>query len=164
MTDCFSLQEANTCTGNNMAQDPNANKDGAAEVPLVKFHTGISMPQLGFGTYRLEGDSGRKAIEHALKTGYRHLDSAIFYDNEEELGKAIKNSKIPRRDLFITSKLWGNHHNKHGATNAVKSSLKKMGTSYIDLYLIHSPIGGKNIETYQTLIDFQKQGKIKSVG
>lgn len=147
-----------------MAQDPNANKDAAVEVPSVKFHTGITMPQLGFGTYKLEGDSGRKAIEHALTTGYRHLDSAIFYDNEEELGKAIKNSKIPRRNLFITSKLWGNQHGKHGTTSAVKSSLRKIGSSYIDLYLIHSPIGGKNIETYKTLLDFQKQGKIKSVG
>ena len=148
-----------------MAQDPNAPVAAdPSKQSSVKFHTGISMWQLGFGTYMLTGQSGLKAIEHALKIGYRHLDTAIFYDNEEIVGQAIKNCKIARKELFVTSKLWGDAHGKQKAIGAVNSSLKLLDLDYIDLYLIHSPIGGKNIETYQALVDLQKQDKIKSVG
>ena len=97
---------------------------------------------------------------------YRHLDTAIFYENETEVGKAVKQCKVDRKDLFITSKLWSEGHEsgKGETLKAVKSSLKKLGTDYIDLYLIHSPYGENNVLTFKELLKCKEKGMIRSVG
>mmetsp|Transcript_4104 Transcript_4104/g.7886 ORF Transcript_4104/g.7886 Transcript_4104/m.7886 type:complete len:242 (+) Transcript_4104:80-805(+) len=101
---------------------------------------------------------------HGDWVGYRHIDSAIFYDNEAEVGQAIRESKIDRKDIFVTSKLWSDNHGQKEAVKAVENSLKAMQTSYIDLYLIHSPYGGNLVSTYEALLGMKKAGKIRSVG
>jgi len=145
-----------------MAQIPQEQPN--AKVPSVKLNDGTSIPQLGFGTYLLNQQKNIDIISYAIKLGYYHLDTARFYENENLVGQAIINSKIPREKLYITTKLWQNDHGTKKAEQAVESSLKKLNTKYIDLYLIHSPYGDKNIETYEALIEKQKEGKIKSIG
>ena len=97
---------------------------------------------LGFGTYMLKGKAAASAVEYAINIGYRHIDRAKFYENEKWVGKAIKNSKIDRKQLFITTKLdwYGGHETGRGeVANRVKESLSHLGLDYIDLYVIHSP-------------------------
>ena len=110
--------------------------------------------------------SAKAAVKYAIEIGYRHIDTAIFYDNEKAVGKGIKESKIDRKDLFITSKLWSDDHESGNdeTTKAVTSSIKNLDCGYIDLYLIHSPYGGNNIATYKKLLQFKEKGLIKSVG
>ena len=149
-----------------MAQaDVQDSKDDAnGTPPFIKLANNAQIPQLGFGTSKLSPNSGQKAIEHALKVGYRHIDTARFYRTENMVGNAIIKSKIPRSQLYITTKIWSDEKGTNNCIQAIESSLKTLQTPYIDLGLIHSPIGGKNIETYQALLKLQNQGKIKSVG
>jgi len=133
---------------------------------VFQLNDGHKIPQLGFGTYQLRDDKCVKAVKEAISIGYRHIDTAIFYDNEEAVGKAIKQCKVDREHLFITSKLWSEGHEsgKGETLKAVQSSLKKMGTEYIDLYLIHSPHGENNVSTYKELLKCKQKGMIRSVG
>ena len=102
----------------------------------------------------------------AILESHRHIDIAIFYENEVEVGKAVKQSEVDRKDLFITTKLWSEGHEsgKGETLKAVKASLKKLGMKYIDLYLIHSPFGENNLWTYKELLKCKEKGMIRSVG
>lgn len=101
---------------------------------------------------------------HALKSGYLMLDSAKFYDNEEEVGQAVRESGIPRENIFVVSKLFSTHGGRKAAIDAVEDSLKLMNISYIDQYLLHAPQGGKVLECYDVLLEYQKKGLLKTVG
>jgi len=103
-------------------------------------------------------------MKQALKCGYRHIDSADFYGNEEIVGEALKASGLKREDVFLTSKLWTSDHGYNSCTKQVKSSLKKLGFDYWDLFLIHSPGGGQLINTWKALIQCQQEGLIRSIG
>lgn len=127
---------------------------------------GSRIPSIGFGTYKLNGVNGVFAVQDALNNGYRLLDSAVNYENEGAVGRAIKNSSIPRDQIFVTSKLPGRHHEYHEAMNQIQESLYSMGLDYLDLYLIHwpNPKEDKYVEAWQAMIDAQKAGLIRSIG
>lgn len=126
----------------------------------IKFHDGNSIPQLGLGVWKT-GQETEKAVLAALKVGYRHIDTAAIYYNEEAVGIAIKKSKIPRKDIFVTTKLWNDDHGD--PEKALRKSLKKLQLDYVDLYLIHWPVPERK-ETWKILQQFKKEGLCRSLG
>lgn len=131
----------------------------------LELNNGIKIPQLGLGVWQSQrGEETQKAVSYALKTGYRHIDTAKIYGNEYDVGKAIKESEIPREDIFITTKLWNIDHGYSQTKTAFETSLKMLDTDYIDLYLIHFPIGGAIYETWKAMEELYKDGYIKAIG
>ncbi|KAF9072587.1 aldo-keto reductase [Rhodocollybia butyracea] len=130
---------------------------------------GAQIPILGFGTYELDGQDAYNAVNWALEAGYRHIDSAEWYENEKECGQAIldfcRKHDVPRSKIFYTSKLKYNN-GYEGVTRSIQKSVDECGLGYIDLYLIHGPIGGKNprLESWRAICEAQKAGKLKSIG
>ncbi|KAG2197997.1 NADP-dependent oxidoreductase domain-containing protein [Mucor mucedo] len=106
----------------------------------ITLNTGKEVDIVGLGTWLSKPDEVRKAVKYALENGYRHLDCAYVYRNEDEVGQGIRESGVPREDIFITSKLWNTHHRKEYVKSAVKASLKALGVDYLDLYLVHWPV------------------------
>lgn len=135
-------------------------------IPTHTLNDGTTLPAVGFGTYRLNGEDGVTGIRTAIETGYRLLDSAFNYENEGAVGEAVRRSTVPREDLRITSKLPGRHHAYREAIDTVHESLYRAGLEYIDLYLIHwpNPSQGRYVEAWQALVDAQRQGLIRSIG
>ena len=120
---------------------------------------GNKIPAFGFGVFQIPADSSTyKAVSYALKAGYRHIDTAVAYFNEAEVGKAIRDSGIPREDIWVTSKMWLQDYAYEDAKKAIDTSLEKLGLDYIDLYLIHQPYG-KVDEAWKAMIEAQKQVK-----
>ncbi|MBK0064751.1 MULTISPECIES: aldo/keto reductase [unclassified Acinetobacter] len=136
------------------------------KIPLIKLHDGHQIPALGFGTYTLKGKAGVEVMLRALNNGYRMLDSAFNYENEGAVGEAFRQSGLERKEVFITSKLPGRHHEYKMAAETLEESLYRMQLDYLDLYLIHwpNPKQGLYVEAWQALIDAQKNGLIKSIG
>ena len=113
-----------------------------SKINSVKLNDGVEIPVYGFGTFQIPADgSTYKAVREALELGIRHIDTAVAYFNEQEVGKAIKESGIPREEIFLTSKLWLQDYRYEAAKKGIETSLKKLGLDYIDLYLIHQPYG-----------------------
>jgi 2,5-diketo-D-gluconate reductase B len=135
-------------------------------IPLfTKEIKGTTVPALGFGTFELKGDTCHKAVIKALETGYRHIDTARMYNNEAEVGEAIQDAKIPREDLFLTSKVWWEDLSPHAIRKAIETSLKQLQTDYLDLALIHWPNPKFSLEeSIETLQVFQDAGKIRHFG
>ena len=113
------------------------------EIPSVDLGNGIAMPMVGFGTWQLQGQLAYEATRHALQVGYRHIDTATIYRNEEQVGRAIADSGLERADLFVTTKLPPGNAGRVGSTMA--ESLKALGTDYVDLWLVHWPPRGRNL-------------------
>lgn len=135
------------------------------------LNSGHKIPAVGLGTWQSEEGDARNAVKVALKNGYRHIDTAAIYGNEEEVGQGIKDSGVPRSDIFITTKLWNTDHDN--VQGAIEASLKRLGVDYVDLYLIHWPIKfnkddkpvDSNVnETYKQLQKLVKLGQAKSIG
>lgn len=135
-------------------------------VPQITLSDGNKIPQIGFGTYLLNGFSGVNAMNSALDNGYRFLDSAFNYDNEGAVGEAVRRSSVPRDEITVLSKLPGRFHAYNDAIHAIQESVLRTGLDYIDLYLIHWPNSnqGLYVEAWQALIDAQRFGLIKSIG
>lgn len=135
-------------------------------VPALPFHDGSSVPQLGYGVWQVEDDVAADVVVQAIEAGYRHIDTAAGYQNEGGVGRAVKASGVPREDLFITTKLANEDQGFDSAKQALESSLGKLDTDYVDLYLIHwaSPQRGTYLESWKSLIELQKEGKAKSIG
>lgn len=130
----------------------------------VQFNDGNQIPAVGFGAFRIPADgSTYQAVKEALALGYRHIDTAVAYFNEQEVGQAIKDSGIPREEIFVTSKLWLQDYGYEAATKGLETSLKKLGLDYIDLYLLHQPYGDVP-GAWRALEDAKAAGKIKSIG
>lgn len=130
----------------------------------VQFNDGNQIPAVGFGVFRIPADgSTYQAVKEALAVGYRHIDTAVAYFNEQEVGQAIKDSGIPREEIFVTSKLWLQDYGYEAATKGLETSLKKLGLDYIDLYLLHQPYGDVP-GAWRALEDAKAAGKIKSIG
>lgn len=155
-----------------------------------KLNSGYDMPAVGLGTWQSGPNEVARAVEYALKNGYRHIDAAAVYDNEEEVGAGIKASGVPRADIFLTSKLWNTHHKGADVEEALDQTLKDLGTDYLDLYLIHWPVcfvkpppsqsklrfpinpadEGVHVidvpieETWRALEALVKKGKVRSIG
>lgn len=132
----------------------------------VQLNNQLMMPRLGFGVYKVPNEDVQEAVSVALESGYRALDTAQFYQNETGVGKAIKQARIAREDLFITTKVWNSHHGYERTMQAFEESLEKLQLDYIDLYLIHWPVPeqDKFIETYRALEELYKAGKVKAIG
>jgi diketogulonate reductase-like aldo/keto reductase len=128
------------------------------------LNNGIEMPMLGLGVYDMHGQEAVSAIREALHLGYRLIDTAAMYRNEEEVGQAIRLSEIPRKDIFITTKVNNTDQGRDSALRAFEESLRKLGTEYIDLYLIHWPVRGKRKETWKTLEKIYSEGRVKAIG
>ncbi|MBQ0835642.1 aldo/keto reductase [Lactiplantibacillus pentosus] len=127
---------------------------------------GLTVPKIGFGTYKLNGAHGVQVIDSAIDRGYRLLDTAFNYENEGAVGEAVRRSSVPRSELLISSKLPGRHHTYTQAINTIQESLYRAGLDYYDLYLIHWPNPKEDhyVEAWQALIDAQKLGLIRSIG
>lgn len=130
----------------------------------LKLNDGNVIPQIGFGVFLIPNDgSTYNAVKMALQSGYRHIDTAAAYFNEEEVGQAVRESGIKREEIFVTSKLWLQDYGYEAAKKGIDSSLRKLGLDYIDLYLLHQPYFD-TIGAWQALVQAQKEGKIKSIG
>jgi diketogulonate reductase-like aldo/keto reductase len=131
----------------------------------VKLNNGVEIPILGLGTY-LSGPSRvtQAAILHALGAGYRHFDTAKFYRNEGDIGEAIKQSGIPREDIFLTTKLWNSDHGHDSTIAACNQSLQKLGVDYVDLYLIHWPVTDIRMESWKAMETLLDEGKCRAIG
>ncbi|RFU62013.1 aldo/keto reductase [Peribacillus glennii] len=131
----------------------------------ITLHNGVKIPQLGFGVFKVEeGSQTVESVKKALEVGYRSIDTAAIYKNEEGVGKAIKESGIAREELFITSKVWNSDQGYESTLQAYEESLKRLGLDYLDLYLIHWPVKGKYNETWKALEKLYKEGRVRSIG
>lgn len=139
--------------------------DAMVTIPTVTLNDGVAFPQLGLGTYNLRGDDGTAAILAAIENGYRLIDTAVNYENEAEVGEAVRRSGI-RDQLLITTKVPGREHGYDETIHSAHASLERLGTDRIDLYLIHwpNPSVDRYVETFRAMIDLQKDGKVGSVG
>ena len=137
-----------------------------ADIPTYTLNDGTTLPALGFGTYPLKGEDGTAAIVNALETGYRLLDTAVNYENESEVGEALRRSGLPRDQVQVASKLPGRHHGFDDAIASVRGSLDRIGLDYIDLHLIHwpNPRHGKYVEAWRALVQLKKDGLVRSIG
>ena len=137
-------------------------------VPQVTLSDGVQIPQLGFGVWRVPNEEVVAPVLKALEVGYRHIDTAAVYGNEEGVGKALKDSGLQRGEIFLTSKLWNDKHHKDDARKAIEETLTKLGTEYLDLYLIHWPAvvkyGESYIEAWDAMQQFKAEGLVKSIG
>ena len=133
-------------------------------VPSVKLNNGVEMPTLGFGVFQVPDlNQAEQAVTDALDSGYRLIDTAAAYQNEEAVGKAIKNSSVKREDIFVTSKLWVSDFNYERAKKGIDASLEKLGLDYMDLYLLHQPYGD-TMGAWRALEEAYKAGKIRAIG
>jgi 2,5-diketo-D-gluconate reductase B len=126
---------------------------------------GISMPKLGLGTFRMQGDVCRAAVESALSLGYRHIDTAEMYANEEAIGAAIATSRVPRDELHVTTKVWHENLSPDAIRRAFDASLKKLRLDHVDLYLVHWPSKAANWPAvFETLMKLKEQGRTRAIG
>ncbi|MFP3115418.1 aldo/keto reductase [Streptomyces sp. Iso 434] len=137
-----------------------------SKVPPIILNNGVQMPQLGFGVWQVPDDEAFTAVGAALDAGYRSIDTAAAYGNEEGTGKAITRSGIPREELFVTTKLWNSDHGYDPALRAFDSSLEKLGLDHVDLYLIHWPLPAKDtaVDTYKALEKIYSEGRARAIG
>ena len=131
----------------------------------VKLNNGVLIPNIGLGTWKSSKEDAYNAVKWALEAGYRHIDTAMIYDNEEAVGKAIKDSKIPRKEIFVTTKVFNNDQGYKKTKKAFELSLQKLGLDYVDLYLIHWFKGyEQGLESWRAMEEFYKAGKAKAIG
>ncbi|WP_455675062.1 aldo/keto reductase [Pradoshia sp.] len=131
----------------------------------VRLNNGVEMPQFGLGVYKAEnGTEVTTAVEAALQAGYTLIDTASFYQNESGVGEAVKQSGINREDIFITSKVWNTDQGYESTLNAFKKTLKELDVEYLDLYLIHWPVGDRFLDTWRAFEKLYEEGHIKAAG
>lgn len=140
-----------------------------------QLNNGVEIPVLGFGTFKaMDGEEAYRAVLEALKAGYRHIDTAAIYQNEESVGQAIKDSGVPREEMFVTTKLWNSQQTYEQTRQALEKSIEKLGLDYLDLYLIHWPNPKplrendawktRNAEVWRAMEDLYQEGKIRAIG
>jgi methylglyoxal/glyoxal reductase len=131
----------------------------------LQMNDGHTIPLFGYGTYQVpNGGSCRRAVAHALELGYRHIDTAALYGNEEDVGRAVRESGIARGEIFVVTKLWNADQGYKSALKAFDRSLNRLGLDYVDLYLIHWPEPGKRGDSWRALVELQRQGRARSIG
>jgi 2,5-diketo-D-gluconate reductase A len=133
------------------------------KVPTVKLSNGHEMPILGFGVFQMSNEEAEQSVVDAIETGYRSIDTAASYQNEEAVGRGIKTSGIPREEIFVTSKLWIADASYEAAKKAYQTSLDKLGLEYLDLYLLHQPFGDV-FGAWRALTELYDAGKVKAIG
>jgi methylglyoxal/glyoxal reductase len=131
----------------------------------VELLNGVEMPRLGLGVWRTqEGEETENAVSAALKAGYRSIDTASLYKNEQGVGRAVRASGIPRDQLFVTTKVWNDEQGYESTLKAFQTSLDRLEMDYVDLYLVHWPVKGKYIDTYRALEEMYDQGRVRAIG
>jgi len=129
------------------------------------LHNGVKMPWFGLGVYKVqEGEEALQSVKAAIKAGYRSIDTAALYQNEESVGRAIKESGVPREELFITTKVWNTDQRNDSVLEAFETSLQKLGLDYVDLYLVHWPVKEKYKQTWKILEKIYKEGRARAIG
>ncbi len=142
---------------------------------FIKLNNGVTIPVVGLGVWAVGGSPATEnAVTWALESGYRHIDTAAIYGNEQEVGTAILKSGIPRKEIFVTTKLWNDAHGRDSALKAFETSLRRLQMDYVDLYLVHWPFSGwgkskeysaeKRKETWQAMEEIYRTGKAKAIG
>ncbi|WP_218061683.1 aldo/keto reductase [Planobispora rosea] len=133
---------------------------------FVTLNNGVRMPQLGFGVWRVPDAEAYTAVTAAIEAGYRSIDTAKLYRNEEGVGRAVRESGVPREELFVTTKLWNDDHGHDAALRAFDASMDRLGLDYLDLYLIHWPLPAldKYVETWRALERLHSEGRVRAVG
>ena len=134
--------------------------------PIVTFHDGHTIPQLGYGVFKVPPAETERAVSEALEIGYRHIDTAAIYGNEAGVGRALASSGLPRDDVFVTTKLWNSEQGYDSTLRAFDVSMEKLGLDVLDLYLIHwaMPDKGRFLDTWKAFIELQQAGRIRSIG
>ncbi len=137
-----------------------------AQQSIITFHDGHSIPQVGLGVWRTPDDIAAPTVRTAIEAGYRHVDTAAVYENEDGVGEGIRTSGIDRKDIFLTTKLWNDSQGYDSTLKAFEKSLKRLGTDYIDLYLIHWPAPTRNrfVDTWKAFIKLKEEGRARSIG
>lgn len=131
----------------------------------ITLHNGVEMPAFGLGVWQVkDGAEVENAVKSAIRAGYKAIDTAAVYQNEEGVGKAIRESGADRKDLFITTKVWNAHQGYETTLDAFDKSLQKLDLDYIDLYLIHWPVAGKYKDTWRALEKLYRDGKVRAIG
>ena len=134
------------------------------EIPTVTLNNGIEMPFIGFGVFQVPPEQTEDVVLHALEAGYRALDTAASYGNEEAVGRAIASSGIPRHELFVTTKLWiQKRPGEDSVRRAFETSLQRLGLDHVDLYLVHQPLGDY-YSAWRAMQEFNRQGLAKAIG
>jgi 2,5-diketo-D-gluconate reductase A len=135
-------------------------------VPTVELNNGVRIPQFGFGVFQIPPEETAGTVRTALDAGYRHLDTAQMYQNEEGVGAGIRESGLAREDVFVTTKLANDAQGHDNAITALEGSLKRLGLEYVDLYLIHWPLPGKDkyVKTWQGFEELLRAGKARAIG
>ena len=138
----------------------------SAHIPSIPLNSGSSIPQLGFGVFKVDPDDTQRVVEDALAAGYRHIDTATGYNNEREVAAAIRASGIDRDELFLTTKLRNDHHKSGDVEGAFGRSLEALGVDFLDLYLIHWPMpdNDRYIQTWKTFETFFAEGRARAIG
>ncbi|MFJ5773056.1 aldo/keto reductase [Streptomyces sp. NPDC093094] len=138
----------------------------SSKVPLITLNNGVEMPQLGFGVWQVPDDEAEQAVATALEAGYRSIDTAAIYGNEEGTGKAVAASGVPREDVFVTTKLWNSDQGYDSTLRAFDESLAKLGLDYVDLYLIHWPTPSRDryVDSYRAFEKLLADGRVRAVG
>jgi diketogulonate reductase-like aldo/keto reductase len=139
--------------------------DNKTLVSTVTLNNSVKMPQFGLGTFQSnKGQETQDAVRWALEFGYRHIDTAAIYHNEEDVGKGIRDSGVLRKDIFLTTKLWDADQAYDAALRAYDQSLKRLGVEYVDLYLIHWPVKGTRADAWRALVRLYQEGRVRAVG
>jgi len=135
-------------------------------VPNLPMNDGHEIPQLGFGVFQVPREETVGAVLHALKTGYRSIDTAAMYGNESEVAEAIARSELDSSEVFVTTKLWNSDQGRDRALRSFEGSLSRLGFDYVDLYLIHwpAPSLGLYVETWEAFTELQRDGRVRSIG
>ncbi|MDN5823151.1 MAG: aldo/keto reductase [Arthrobacter sp.] len=136
------------------------------ESPKLTFNDGRTIPQLGYGVWKVKDDVAEKVVSLAFDAGYRHVDTARIYGNEAGVGRAVAASGLDRSELFVTTKVWNADQGYQQTLDAFDASLERMGMDFVDLFLIHwlQPKQGKHVDTWKALIELQKSGRVGSIG
>ncbi|MBW8804642.1 MAG: aldo/keto reductase [Catenulisporales bacterium] len=132
----------------------------------ITLNNGVGIPQLGFGVWQIPDATAFEAVTTALEIGYRHVDTAALYYNETGVGRALRDSGVPREDVFLTTKLWNGDHGYDAALRAFDASLERLGTDYVDLYLIHWPVPQQDLyaESWRALEKIASDGRARAIG
>jgi len=134
-------------------------------IPNIRLNNGVLMPQLGLGVYKVrEGEEVKNAVRWAIEAGYRHIDTAALYENEAGVGEAIRESGVPREEIFVTTKVWNTDQGYEKTLKAFEASRKRLGFEYVDLYLVHWPGRDKFIDTYRALEKLLSEGLVRAIG